>query len=33
MTHSGVMYQMDIYFYVLFLWGIAVSDFRPMEIY
>ena len=31
MTHSGMLYRLDIS--VLVLWEIAISDFRPLEIY
>ena len=31
MTHCDMLYRMDIS--VLFWWTIAVSDFRPLEIY
>ena len=33
MTHSDMLYQSTGYFHVLFLWPIAVSDFRLLEIY
>ena len=33
MTHSDMLYLLDIYIHILFLWAIAVSNFRPLEIY
>ena len=34
MIYSDMVYRPDtMYFYVLFLWAIAASDFRPLEIH